>query len=158
MTYTTETPIALPDHSSGSSDLIITCVIGTQHYGFPIDAVREIVRLPALLSLAGAPPMVCGLLNLRARYLPVLSGRILVGEPPAYDINNQIIIAGYKEPEFGLLVDQVLDVSTLHREQWTPIHQRTAASYLKGVFTAASVSVILFDVAALTALIPNDTH
>jgi chemotaxis signal transduction protein len=157
MIDTTDTSITLSETTTDSTLLIITCTIGTQQYGFPIDAVREVVRLPALLTLAGAPPVICGLLNLRARYLPVLSGRILVAEPPTYDINNQIIIAGYKEPEFGLLVDQVHDVTILSREQWTPINQHTAAAFFKGVFTAAHTSVILFDVAALKTMVPNNT-
>lgn len=133
--------------------LMVTCRIGGQEYGLPIEAVREVVRLPALLSLAGAPPFLCGLLNLRGHYVPVLNGRMLVGEPVQYDLSNQIIIAGYGGPACGLLVDQVRDVEAWQPEQWQPLSNQTAAAFLQGVVDTGQAAVVLFDVAALLALV-----
>src|SRR5262245_31879932 len=101
----------------------VTFRIARQQYALALDVVREIVRLPALVVLAGAPPTLCGLLNLRGRYLPVLDGSALVGEPVEYDESNQIVIAGRSQPELGLLVDQVRDVCLVAAEQITPIRR-----------------------------------
>ena len=84
--------------------MIVTFQIAYQQYGLALDVALEIVRLPALIALVGAPPELCGLLNLRGQYLPVLDGRALIGEPSLYDLNSQIIIAGRDKPELGLLV------------------------------------------------------
>lgn len=154
---------ALSLSESGSStpdfeDLIVTCRIGPQHYALPIGVIREVVRISALLTLAGAPPFVCGLLNLRGHYIPVLDGRILTGEQAEYDLSKQIMIAGENEPELGLLVDEVLDVQSLKASQRTPMHGQFAASFLCDVIQMGDASFILFDLDALRALVPENTH
>jgi purine-binding chemotaxis protein CheW len=151
----TSDTLLLSDGIAHRSQLMVTCRLGPQHYGLPIEAVREVVRLPALLSLAGAPPYVCGMLNMRGNYLPVLDGRILIGEPATYDLSNQVILAGHDTPEVGLLVDEVLEVQTLDLSRWTPLHHQ-AASFLQGVINTARGSVVLFDLDALLALVPSD--
>lgn len=151
--HTTDTSLTRPGVAPTDMTLIVTCLLGTQQYGLPIDAVREVVRLPALLSLAGAPPYFCGLVNLRGNYMPVLDGRMLVEEPPWYDLTRQIIVIGYQRPEMGLLVDHVLDVCALQRAQWTPIAQHAAAAFLQGVVSTGPTSAIIFDVAVLLALV-----
>jgi purine-binding chemotaxis protein CheW len=147
--------LLLSDGIAHRSQLMVTCRLGPQHYGLPIEAIREVVRLPALLSLAGTPPYVCGMLNLRGGYLPVLDGRTLVGAPAQYSLSNQVIIAGHDTPEIGLLVDEVLEVATLDLNRWTPVgHQ--AAAFLQGVINTSKGSIILLDLDALLALVPSD--
>jgi chemotaxis signal transduction protein len=153
----TTKPLNLPDGAPKNLELVVTCSIGPQQYGLPIEAVREVVRLPALLTLADAPPFLCGLLNLRGGYLPVLDGRVLMGEVPTYTLSKQIIIAGYSAPQFGLLVDEVQEVLAMQNSQWTTIGHDFAASFLHGIIHQDNQSVILFDMAALLALVPDDT-
>src|SRR5215208_237074 len=107
------TPAIRPSASSPTTQqdaLIETFQLEHQRYGLALEVVREIVRLPALIMLAGAPPALCGLLNLRGQHLPVLDGRVLVGECSQYDLSSQIVIAGRAQPELGILVDQVNEV------------------------------------------------
>jgi purine-binding chemotaxis protein CheW len=146
----------LPEEPIQCTRLIVTSTIGAQSYALPIEAVREVVRLPALLTLAGALPFICGMLNLRGNYIPVVDGRILMDEPYTYDLSNQIIILGHDEPQMGLLVDAVCDVFPIQNEQSRPIGHHVAAGYLTGVVTMEEGSVILFDVNALLALVPDD--
>ena len=145
---------ASPIIASESDVLIVTFKIGHQQYGLPLAMVLEIVRLPALVTLAGAPPTLCGLLNLRGQYLPVLDGRALVGEPALYDLNSQIVIAGRDKPELGLLVDQVRGVRAIAASRITPISRHDVAAFLTNVFDLEDGSVLLFDLAALLALAP----
>lgn len=130
--------------------LTVTFLIGPQQYGLPVSVVLEVVRLPALIALAGAPATICGLLNLRGQYLPVLDGRTLIGETASYELNAQIIIAGRTQPLFGVLVDQVCDVYQLEESQTTMLQQGTAAPFLHSVIHSAHGSVLLFDFAALS--------
>lgn len=119
--------------------------LGSQQYGLPIVAVREVVRLPALVTLAGAVPLLCGLLNYHGAYLPVVHGRILVGEPVQYELTNQIIIIGSPQPELGLLVDQVDGVETFSTEIGTPIQYGVADPLFESMLKHARGNLILLN-------------
>src|SRR5579859_1040316 len=111
-----QSPAALQE-STQSPLLVVSFELGSQRYGLPVTVVREVIRLPALITLAGAPPAMCGLLNLRGQYIPVLDGRVLVGEPSCYDLMSQIMIIGHPDtlqakPVLGLLADRVLSVDS----------------------------------------------
>ena len=147
---------AAPADPRVSAALVVTFQIAHQQYALPLDVVLEIVRLPALVPLAGSPPTLSGLLNLRGQYLPVLDVRALVGDPSLYDINCQIVIAGRGKPELGLMVDQVIDVRAASRIM--PIQRQDVAAFLSGVFDLEESSVLLFDLAALLALMPRKTR
>jgi purine-binding chemotaxis protein CheW len=135
--------------------------LGPQEYALPVAEVLEVVRLPSLLALAGAPAYLRGLLNRRGRQLPVLDGRVLVGEPPHYHLNSQIVIAGHTNggahavPLLGLLVDEVHDVRPFGAGCLTPLNTTTAAAYLRGVVDWTDRSALLFDLTALVALAPT---
>jgi purine-binding chemotaxis protein CheW len=130
----------------------VTFQLGRQEYSLPLEEVREVVPLPALLQLAGAPPLLCGLLHRRGRYLPVLDGRILVGEPAHYDLSRQIVIAGRSQPELGLLVDQVRDVVHFQHHRITRVNEATAAAFVAGVVSTQSGAVVMLNLAALLSL------
>jgi chemotaxis signal transduction protein len=144
-----EPDVAVGHAYPGQDTIVVLFQLGHQHYGLPLAVVHEIVRLPALIMLAGAPPSLCGLLNLRGQHLPVLDGRVLVGEPAHYSLNSQIVIAGRGRPELGLLVDQVQDVYTVAAELIVPINRPDVAPFLTSVFNQADGSVLLFDLPAL---------
>jgi len=140
----------------------VTCIIGTQEYGLPVAAVFEIVPIPAMLILAGGPEYLIGLLNRRGRYVPVLDGRILVGEPVQYDLDQYVIIAGrvsgngeHGIPLVGILVDQVCDVRMFETESLMPLGAGAAAPFLDSVARWADRSVLLFNVEELLALVPS---
>jgi purine-binding chemotaxis protein CheW len=139
----------------------VTFVVGSQEYGLPVADVLEIVPMPALLTLAGAPASLVGLLNRRGAYLPVLDSRVLVGEPVQYDLNQYIVIAGRAAGNLqqaaallGLLVDRVCDVHMFEAESLTPLSSGTAAPFLRGVARCADRSVLLFGLEELLALVP----
>jgi purine-binding chemotaxis protein CheW len=143
--------------------LTVTFRIGDQHYGLPVSEVIEIVRLPALLTLAGAPRPIIGLLNLRGHYVPVLDGAILMDEPPRYDASNQIVIAGHSAgqrerggeivPFLGLRVDQVVDVQAFPSTRVTALDRSIVAPFLRGVINTGEDSVFLFNLASLHPMI-----
>ncbi len=141
---------------------LVTCSIERQQYGLPLTAVLQVVRLPALLTLVGAPRWICGLLNLRGHYLPVLSGRVLVDAEPHYDLTNQIIIVGNMHqhrspsPRFGLLVDQVHDVQTFHRQRFTSFEQDAASAFLCGVMRAHDTSILVCSIDELLHFLPGE--
>lgn len=105
MTMIAEIPAA-----STSAPLVVTFKVGRQLYALPLGAVLQVVRLPALTVVPGAPSSMCGLLNLRGVFVPVLDARSMLGEELAVGIESQVIIlsAGVNgTPDVGLLVDAV---------------------------------------------------
>jgi purine-binding chemotaxis protein CheW len=132
--------------------LVVTFQAGYQRYALPLAEIVEVVQLPALVMVAGSPPSLCGLLNLRGSYVPVLDTRALVGEQPACDLNSRIVIAGRGEPELGLLVDQVFEVAAVDPQQCSTLDGADGSQLLVGVFEHGEASVLLFDLAALRAI------
>jgi purine-binding chemotaxis protein CheW len=133
--------------------LVVTFHIGRQRYGLPVADVHEVVLLPALITLAGAPPLVAGVVNVRGCYLPVLSGRRLLGEVDAFDLNSHLIIAGRGRSELALHVDRVSDVQTCQPRMiarydlaQTPLHQQIADH--------EDAAVLVLDLAQLCHLAP----
>jgi chemotaxis signal transduction protein len=137
---------------ASESRLVFSFWLGPQQYGLEVGAVREVVRVAALVDLIGALPMLCGLLNLRGTYLPVLSGRVLVGEPPRYELDDTIIIVGGAQPQLGLLVDQVSEVAAYAPSAHTPIQRGVADPLLDYLIGGEQGAIIVLSAAALIAL------
>jgi chemotaxis signal transduction protein len=142
---------AIEKQGIGSS-LIVRFQLGPQQYGLPVEAVREVVRLPALIMLAGAAPELCGLLNLRSLYLPVFDGRLLIGETATYDLSKQIIIVGSTRPELGLLVDQVDGVIELPGAGRARLQRPVASPLLDSLVDVDQRAIMLLSVTALVGL------
>ena len=147
-----------PEVAENRGALFVMFEIAHQQYALPLAVTLEIVRLPALVALAGAPPTLCGLLNLRGRYLPILDARALMDAPATYDLNSQIVIAGRGMPELGLLVDDVRDVCAVGHGRIAPISRTDVAPFLKSVFDLAEDSVLVFDLDALLTYAPKQAQ
>lgn len=141
--------------------LTVTFWIGRQRYALPVSVVIEIVWMVALTPLAGAPPIVIGLLNLRGRSIPVLDGSILVAEVPRYRVDDQIVImgcvpeAGALLPRLGLRVERVIGVHPLHQRQMTNLDSSFAAPFLRGVANTDEGSIIVLDGEAILKMVPD---
>ncbi|RRR74401.1 MAG: hypothetical protein EI684_07195 [Candidatus Viridilinea halotolerans] len=99
-----------PVPSSADAPLVVTFKVGRQIYALPLSAVLQVVRLPALTVVPGAPLGMCGMLNLRGHFIPVLDARVILGETSAVSMESQVVIlsAGISgHAEAGLLVDAV---------------------------------------------------
>lgn len=141
--------------AGGEGFPIVVFVIGEQTYGLPVGDVVEVVRLPALLALSGAPPYLCGLLNRRGAYLPVLDGRALLGDERRYALSQQVLIlsgGGSVEGRLGLLVDEVRGIAGFRPGQLTPCAEGTATPLLRGILNAGSASLLLLDADQLAQL------
>ena len=146
-TRTTGSPTASPF-------LVVTCTIGGQEYGLPITEVREVISMPALLALAGAPAYLRGLLNLRGQFVPVLDGRVLVGAEAPVLVSNQVLILGGASAQFGLIVDQAHVVRSVMIASSTAMPREAALPIFGEVLDSGDHAALLLDVSALRALLP----
>jgi purine-binding chemotaxis protein CheW len=137
--------------------LAVICNIAGHAFGLPIAAVREVVSLPALLALAGAPPYLRGLLNLRGEFLPVLDGRTLIGSDAPMQASNQVIILGGATAQFGLIVDQAQAVRAVAVARTTTSARSTSLPIIGDVIDDGAKAALLLDVVALHGLLPQPT-
>jgi purine-binding chemotaxis protein CheW len=97
----------------------LTFVLAGETYGVPVLAVREIIRLCPITAVAGMPPHVRGVINLRGRVIPLIDLRLRFGLPAVADHDRTCIIvahvpatAGGTRP-YAVVVDGVEEVATL---------------------------------------------
>jgi len=134
--------------TSALSELVVTLRIGRQRYALPLESVSQVVRLPDLTDIAGAPPTLAGMLNLRGSFLPVLDGHALIGDRSAYTLDSSILVIVLGgAPILGLLVDEVEDVYPIPAAHIVDL--TGGAAFIRGIMHDGEGTVILLDPAAL---------
>jgi purine-binding chemotaxis protein CheW len=82
-------------------------------FGFRLEDVGEIVRMPSLAHMPLGPPSLLGLANLRGAVLPVVGLRRLLGLPDApLDEAMRVIVIGRGSP-VGFVVDRIENLVAL---------------------------------------------
>ena len=115
-----DTPAKSPSPETGPNlaqpGKYLTFAVAGEVYGVPVLAVREIIRLCPITSVAHMPPHVRGVINLRGRVLPLVDLRVRFGLPAAADHDRTCIIvaqvssaAGGSRP-YAVVVDGVEEV------------------------------------------------
>ena len=90
---------------------IVGFQIGRETYGVPITSLHEIVRVPEITSVPGAPDYMEGVINLRGKIVSVLDLRKRLGERPvALNKQNRILVLEHKGKLSGLIVDSASEV------------------------------------------------
>lgn len=110
---------------------------GGRIYGSDIAVIREIVPFRRCTRLPGAPPFVCGLINLRGTLVTVVdlavrlaSGRSGDGTPNAAAHatsreGGSVVLVEYGSKVVGLAVDQVRDVQAVAAAELEPVSVAT---------------------------------
>jgi purine-binding chemotaxis protein CheW len=84
-----------------------------------MDAFREIVPTREMTRLPGAPPTVCGLINLRGTIVTVIDGGLAVGKPAFKRAEGLILLVDFQERWIGVGVDDVRDVQDVPIDRFT---------------------------------------
>lgn len=101
----------------------VTFRVGNQTFALPLNVVRQVVRLPALTPIAGAPSLIAGLLDFHGLLLPVLVGHHLLDQPLSVSLDSMVIILSTddEQPRLGLLVDEVYGVQQAQPGDLAPL-------------------------------------
>jgi len=107
----TEAGMAAAPIDQGSRDEhVVVFQVADGSFGFRLDAVGEIVRLPGLAHMPLGPRSLLGLATLRGVVLPVVSLRHLLGLPEApADEASRVIVIDRGAP-VGFVVDRIDDL------------------------------------------------
>jgi len=75
--------------------------------------VREIIPFQRITRLPGAPPTVCGLINLRGTIVTVLDLASRVANKPCSREGGSILLVPYRDKLVGIGVDEIRDIQSV---------------------------------------------
>lgn len=96
----------------------LTFTLGDESYGITVAVVRAIIKLCPITPVAGMPPYVKGVINLRGKVIPVVDLRTRFGLPPRSDDERTlVIVTALPTPTggtrlHGVIVDRVDELAT----------------------------------------------
>jgi purine-binding chemotaxis protein CheW len=131
---------------------MLTFRVGREEYGIDILKVQEIRSHEAATRIAGAPPQVVGVLNLRGEIVPVVDLRVQLDSSDAIGASTVIIVLRLTGRVVGLVVDSVSEVVDLKQHAVhavPPIASAIDAGHIQGVVDADQRMVILLDIESL---------
>jgi purine-binding chemotaxis protein CheW len=95
----------------GDSAGVIICRVGPDRFALPVALVREVVAVPAIARLPGAPPGVLGMANVRGRLVTAFSGALLFGHEGG-GAAPWLVVLTMRQGRVGLEVDEVEDLQS----------------------------------------------
>lgn len=129
MRQETDTGVANQLRSGGGQEpsveqdeLFVIFRLRSEALGIPVEAVREIVRVPeTMTAVPKAPAFVEGIINLRGEVLPVIDERRRLGlEPLPRNERQRIIVLEVAARRMGFIVDSVVEVRRIPRDAIGP--------------------------------------
>ena len=91
--------------------------IGGRVFACEMSAVREIIPFQRITRLPGAPPTVCGLINLRGTIVTVLDLGARVVNTPCDRERGSILLVPYGDNLVGIGVDEVRDLKSVSADE-----------------------------------------
>ncbi len=128
----------------------VTFRLADETYGINVMNVQEVLRVPEIAPVPGAPDYVLGIINLRGNVVTVLDTRKRLGLPEqAEDDATRIVILGTDKSVVGIMVDSVAEVVEMRRsaiESSPNVGNDESSKYIDGVATYKDDLLILIDV------------
>ncbi len=128
--------------------------VGDEEFGVEISRIKEIVRLVPVTPVPKAPSFIEGVVSLRGQILAVvdLAKRLNLSTSGRSD-NTRIIVLEIQENIIGMIVDQVVEVVRLPKENIGDASGLflggTQSEYLKGVGRLGERIIIIIDLAKI---------
>lgn len=137
-----------------NSGKYLTFKLMDELYGINVNAILQIIAIPAITPIPRTPTFVKGVINLRGKIIPVIDLRLRFElEQTAYDERTSIIIIRTRVHEsdifIGIIVDTVLEVMDIVEDQ---IEERPSfgvkldTEYILGMAKVKGKVVTLLDI------------
>lgn len=127
------------------------CVVfelGNEQYGVDIFQVREIIRIPRIVHVPGAPEYVEGVINLRGGVIPVIDLRKRFGIVGSDAAGRCIVVVELGAHILGVIVDgvsEVLEIDDAAVEPLSPLVAPGDTRAVSGIAKAKDRLIILLD-------------
>lgn len=130
---------------------LVSFELGSEEFGVDIALVQEIVRLPEITKVPGAPEFVEGVVNLRGKIIPVIDLRRRFRMPARQESRStRIVIMSLESRTIGIIVDGVREVLRVSSDaiDATPemVVSTLDASFLTGIVKLEGRLLLLLDV------------
>jgi len=131
---------------------------GQSVYGLPVTSVIEIIRLVALAPVPDPAPDLLGMINLRGRVIPVFDlCRSLHAEQRPLSLRMYIVIADVGGEALGVVVDDVLDVVSVHDDEFQVSRALGGANtFAAGIARIGAEMLTILNFAPLLDRAPSD--
>ncbi len=133
-------------------------------FGINVFKIREIVAMPTLTPIVGAPAHSLGVVNLRGQVIPVLNLPAIVGCTPQTGLNI-MLVTEYARTTQAFAVESVEDIARLDWNQvmsaessGTPGKLVTSIARLDGNNDTTRLAQVLDVEAILQMVTPSDNH
>jgi purine-binding chemotaxis protein CheW len=131
---------------------LVVFSLHAEEYALPISSVQEIIRFSEPRAVASSDPVVCGVISLRGRIVPVLDLALRLGLDPIQGASEaKIVIAETGEDVTGFVVDDVTEVLTVEAEQIDEAPASITSGCITGVAKIEDRLVVVLEPSALTA-------
>lgn len=134
---------------------VCTCHLGTTLCALDTAGVQEVIRIEQPTRIHGAPPYVVGIINLRGRIVTVIDIGVRMGIGVlTLTEDSRVFILEHEGESVGLLVDRVLDIVEIAREQISPPPPNLKgmhAKFVSGVFRTEETLVAILNTEQLLA-------
>jgi purine-binding chemotaxis protein CheW len=141
------------EKAAGPISQWVTFRLDDETYGINVMQVQEVVRVPEIAPVPGAPDFVLGIINLRGNVVTVIDTRKRFGlTPKEADDATRIVIAEAQGQVVGTLVDNVAEVVELRGsdiEAAPNVGNDQSSRFIQGVFSREGKLLILVDVEKL---------
>ena len=128
---------------------LIVFKLGREEYGLDILRVQEIKRLMKITRVPSTPSFIKGVINLRGSVLPVIDLRTRLNLPENELTDAaRIVVVLINENIVGFIVDEVVEVTTMSRENVEAANSLSSgisAEYFSGIAKAENRLFILLN-------------
>ncbi|MEK8024251.1 MAG: chemotaxis protein CheW [Candidatus Hydrogenedentota bacterium] len=126
--------------AENAETVVVVCVIGTGHYGVPVEKVREVLLPPEVTRLPGMPGFIEGIIRLRGQVIPIVDLRTRFGLKAEIHAECRAVVVTMSGRTIGFLVDAVLAVRRFPSRAIRPLPQdipMEGREFLAGVAPAS---------------------
>jgi len=145
-----ENTVTLPDR-------MLTFALGGEFFAIDAQCVREILEVPPITRVPGAPAFADGLVNVRGAIVPLADLAVVFGMALTAHAEDTRVIVIEAEIEgeaatIGILADKVLDVATMDGvpiDAPPPVGMKWRPEFIRGIAHHAGRFIILPDLARI---------
>ena len=124
--------------------------VGGSAFACEMESFREIITPQPMTRLPGAPPSVCGLINLRGTIVTVVDGGMVLGRSAYVREEGLILLVDYVERWIGIGVDDVRDIQDVPIDQFSAADAAEASQQgITGAVEIEGQRVLVLDIKAV---------
>lgn len=116
--------------------------VGAEDFAVPITQVKEVLRVPEITPLPGAPESIDGVVTVRNRSVAVIQLQKRFGVAQQADF-SQVMIVAFQGMVFGLVVDRVTGIVDIEAKG---VDSAPEGKFISGIAHREGRTILMLDV------------